>query len=102
MEEIKQPSGDAAEKGQVRLDPSAADVTYANFALVAITPEEFVVSLGVRTGDEQVVKISNKVVLSPKNAKRLAAALAQTVKLFEERYGTIDASMQAPKERNAR
>jgi hypothetical protein len=102
VEEIKQPAGDAAEKTQLRLDAGSAQVSYANFAVVATAPEEFVLNFGVHTGDEQVARVANKVILSPKNAKRLAATLAQSVRLFEEKFGTIDTSFQALRQKSAK
>ena len=100
MEEIKQAGGDEAEaKGQIRVDQTSAQVSYANFALVGTNPEEFILSFGVRTGEEATVKVSGKVIMSPKNAKRFAAALTQSLRMYEERFGTVDASFAAPKDK---
>lgn len=99
MEEIKGSGAEAEAKGQIRLDGSSGEVSYANFALVATAAEEIILSFGVRTGEESTVRIKDKIILSPKNAKRLFAALSQSLRLYEEKFGTIDASFTAPKEK---
>lgn len=99
MEEIKpQDQQQPPEKGQIRIDESAADTSYANFFLVSTTFEEFILSFGVRTADAQTVRIGNKVIVSPKNFKRMAGTFAQSLKLYEDRFGAIDISMPAPEE----
>jgi hypothetical protein len=102
LEEIRESGGEAEAKGQIRLDGSSAEVSYANFALVATAAEEIILSFGVRTGEDTTVRIKDKVILSPKNAKRLLAALSQSLRLYEEKFGTIDASFAAPKEKPAK
>jgi len=89
-------------RGQIKLDQSSAEVSYANFALVATGLEEFVLNFGVRTGEETTIKVSSKVILSPKNAKRFAGALAQSIRLYEERFGTIDPSFPTPREKTGK
>ena len=99
VEEIKETGSGAEAKNQIRLDAGSAEVSYANFALVATTAEEVVLSFGVRTGEETVVKVKERIILTPKNAKRFFAALSQSLRAYEERFGTIDASFAAPKEK---
>lgn len=91
MEEIQNAGDEAAqEKGQIRLDQSTADTSYSNFLLVSTAAEEFVLTFGIHMSEENTVKVGNRVILSPKNAKRLLAALSQGVKLYEDKLGTID------------
>ena len=99
MEEIKGAGGEAEAKGQIKLDWSGADVSYSNFVLVATGAEEVVLTFGIRTAEDQNVKISDKMVLSPKNAKRCLAALSQAVRAYEEKFGTIDTSFPVPREK---
>ncbi len=88
MDEVK-PGAAGQERPQIRLDQAAARVTYANFMLVSTGAEEFIITLGVATGEENLIRVTDKVILSPKNAKRLAAALSQSVRMYEEKLGTI-------------
>jgi hypothetical protein len=100
VEEIRQTGGDETDaKGQIRVDQTSAEISYANFALVGTNPEEFILSFGVRTGEEATIKVAGKVIMSPKNAKRFAAALTQSLRIYEERFGTVDASFVAPKDK---
>jgi len=91
VEEIKaegaQPEG---EKQQIRMDDSNADVNYANFFLVSTGYEEFVLSFGMRSGDSSTAVLNDRIIVSPRNFKRMAAAIGQALKLYEERFGTID------------
>jgi hypothetical protein len=91
VDEVKAGAQDA-QKGQIRLDQAAARVTYSNFVLVATGTEEFVVTFGVNTGEDGTIRVSDKIILSPKNAKRLAGALSQGVRMYEEKLGAIDIS----------
>jgi len=99
VEEIRGSAGEAEAKGQIKVDWSAADVSYSNFVLVGTSPEEIVFTFGIRTAEDQNVKIADKVILSPKNAKRFFAALSQALRAYEEKFGTIDASFPTPREK---
>ncbi len=99
VEELKSKDAQSAEqKGQIKLDASAAETTYSNFVLVAAGPEEMVLTFGMRAADDANVKINDRVILSPKNAKRFLAALSQSMRTYEERFGVIDASFPQAKE----
>jgi len=94
MDEVKDATG--REQGQqIRLDQSAARTTYANFLYVATGTEEIIVTFGVSTGEENTVRVNDKVILSPKNAKRLAIAMSQAIKLYEEKVGVINLGVPA-------
>lgn len=96
MEEIKaQGTEPQGEKQQIRIDESQAEVSYANFFLVSTGLEEFMLSFGVRSGDSNAVKLRDRVIVSPRNFKRIAAAIGQALRLYEERFGTIDVSAPA-------
>ena len=100
MEEVKPQTGaQADEKQQLRIDDSTAETTYTNFFMISTGIEEFLVNFGMRSTDPTTVKLSDKIVMSPKNFKRLAIAASQSLKMFEDRFGVIDVSppkMQEP------
>ncbi len=99
MEEIDTQKPETEEqKGQIRLDEAAAETSYANFFLVSTSLEEFVLSFGVRVGEAQTITIRDKIIVSPKNLKRMAGALGQSLKMYEERFGTIDTSVPSVQE----
>ena len=69
---------------QLRLDETGADTAYSNFFLISTGVEEFFLNFGMRTSDPMLVKLTDRVILSPKNFKRLAIAMSQSLKLYEE------------------
>jgi hypothetical protein len=89
----------AAAQQTLRLDDTKMRSTYANFANVSSTREEFVLMFGTNTGwqggsQDLAVQLSDRIILSPFVAKRLALVLAGVVQEYERRFGvlTIDAS----------
>lgn len=92
MDEVKAPGAQDAQKGQIRVDQTGARVTYSNFVMVGTGAEEFVVTFATNTGEDATVRVSDKIILSPKNAKRLAAGLSQAVRLYEDKFGVINIS----------
>jgi len=74
--------------------------SYANVCNVASTREEVVLLFGMhqawQSGQKEVaVQLSERVVLSPFAAKRLAALLANVLREYENRYGALN--LEAPK-----
>jgi hypothetical protein len=85
---------------QIRLDTNQMETIYANFFAMAGAPEEVTIYLGVNTPlpglAEPLVKLSQRVLMSPSNAKRLMMALQQTVKAHEDRFGPIEVTPPQP------
>ena len=50
-------------------------------------------SFGTRGGDGQTVLIKDRIIISPKNFKRMVSAVSQSLKMYEERIETIDISV---------
>ncbi len=76
---------------QIR-DPGKA-THYANFFTATGGQDGVMISFGNLFGTQPVVTLESKVVLSLKNAKRLALSLGQFIRQYEERYGEIDISV---------
>lgn len=85
---------DAAKKLQVNFDESDAELTYANMIRLQTSPEEFTIDLAFIPNPGQLqnatLNVTNRVVLSPFNAKRLMGMLAQAVKRHEDQFGPIE------------
>jgi hypothetical protein len=96
------PAGPAPEQAGTRITMEDAGVLsqYANFFAVSAAPEEVVLDFGntVRA-DPSRVRVQSRVVLSPANAKRMLMAIGQTVKAYEDRYGTIEVRGRVPSDR---
>jgi hypothetical protein len=76
-------------------DDSKMQTSYANVCNVASTREEVVVLFGVNQAwkgseNEVTVQLTNRVILSPFAAKRLAILLGNVVAKHEQRFGSID------------
>ena len=90
------------EKKAVRMeikveDPVAAG-TYANVCLVNHSDAEFVLDFVFVQPARTKSKVASRIIMSPKNAKRLLLLLQQQVKTFEERFGELKITPPIPME----
>ena len=96
--------GEAQPQGtRVRWDDSDMSTSYANVCNVSSTREEVTLLFGTNqswhTGQEEVViKLSDRLILSPYAAKRLSQLLTNIVDQYEQRFGSLqtDASETGP------
>ena len=84
-------------------DDSNMRSSYANVSNVTGTREEIVLLFGMNqawhSGQEEVkVQLSDRIVLSPFAAKRLALLLDNVIKDYENRYGAMDISVRRPED----
>jgi hypothetical protein len=86
----------------VQFDVSNLQSSYANVCNVSSTREEVVLAFGVNNvwerGQANIqVQLTNRIVLNPYAAKRLAAVLNRVVAEYESKFGTLkdDAKPQA-------
>jgi hypothetical protein len=91
----------AGEAPKINWDDGKMRSTYANVCNVASTREEVVVLFGTNQawkGSEEEVKVelSDRVILSPFAAKRLALLLNNVVTQYEARFGSLDAAGATP------
>lgn len=78
-----------------QIDPETAKGTYSNMALIAHTGSEFFVDF-VLAYPRQAPTVTSRMILSPQHAKALLASLAENVRRFEERHGTIEMPVAQP------
>ena len=96
--------GEAKTEGtRVRWDDSDMSTSYANVCNVSSTREEVTLLFGTNqswhTGQEEVViKLSDRLIVSPYAAKRLSLLLGNIVEQYESRFGALatDASDTGP------
>ena len=80
----------------LKWDDSNMTTTYANVVNVAMTREEcglfFGTNLtsGVAGTDEVTIRLSDRIIMTPHAAKRLAVLLEANLRGYEERYGKLD------------
>ena len=79
----------------VRWDDSHLKSSYANVCNVSSTREEVVLMFGInqsweRGQTEVAVQLTDRIILSPFAAKRLAALLTNVMREYETRFGTLN------------
>lgn len=85
----------------VRWDDSEVTNSYANVCNVSSSREEVVLVFGVNKAWEKGatdihVKLSNRIILSPFAAKRLAMLLPAVMQQYEARYGVLNLAAAKP------
>jgi hypothetical protein len=84
-----------AQPPAIKWDASTIKNAYANVCNVSSTQEEVVLNFGLnqaweRESREMQVQLTNRIILSPFAAKRLALLLPAVMQQYEARYGQIN------------
>jgi hypothetical protein len=92
---VKEQAPQQPQQLKVKWDNSAMHSAYANVANVSGTREEIILFFGMNQAfnaeeNEMTIQISNRVVMSPYVAKRLAGLLENVIKDYETKYGVLD------------
>jgi len=82
---------------QVLLDERELRTTYSNAYRIHTSAEEVVLDLGFNMpnpnpqgqGPQLLFKVTDRVIMSYSNAKRLSGSLQQLIKRFEQQFGEI-------------
>jgi len=80
----------AQQQLQVKVSDEVLKGVYANMLQVGHTPEEFILDFMNLFPPAGVM--SARVIVSPTHAKRIASALADNIKKYEEQFGVIKVS----------
>ena len=83
----------AQQQGQerrIQLRDIGNATTYASFFSISAAQDAILFNFGNQLGQPDVVQLETKVVLSPRNAKRLAVSLGHVIRRHEEQHGEID------------
>lgn len=88
------------EQRRLMVDTAGAATSYANTCHVASTKEELVLNFGLNQSWEQGqpdlrVQVTNRIILSPFAAKRLALLLGAVVQQYEGQFGVLDLGVGA-------
>jgi len=83
----------------LRVDETKMETAYANVFRTNTTPEELLLDFGtnqlnrptVEGGQAEVVfQVTNRIIMTPYMAKRLAIMLSQLVRQYEEQFGELE------------
>ena len=75
---------------QIQIDEATAQGNYCNLAIVNHTENEFVLDFAFGQPLQPTAKVHSRVIVTPRNAKRLLLAMQKNVAAFEERFGRLD------------
>lgn len=81
---------------QVDLEPEIANGVYSNLVISNFSSEEFTLDFVYLQPQTSKGLVRSRVILSPRNAKRLSRLLHINVKNFEEKHGSIDEDSGSP------
>ena len=84
---------------RIKWDDASMRSSYANVCNVTSTREEVVMLFGInqawnRGQKEVTIQLTDRIIISPYAAKRLASLLEGVVKEYEKRFGTLN--VEAP------
>jgi hypothetical protein len=81
----------------IELSEEIAEGVYSNLAMIAHSNSEFVIDFIRLMPGVPKAKVKSRVVITPEHAKRLLNALIDNINKYEESFGPIKKSDDAPK-----
>ena len=81
----------------IELSEEIAEGVYANLAMIAHSNSEFVIDFIRLMPGVPKAKVKSRVVITPEHAKRLLSALDDNIKKYEDTFGPIKKTDEAPK-----
>ncbi|MBI4249164.1 MAG: DUF3467 domain-containing protein [Elusimicrobia bacterium] len=71
---------------EIELDPLTAQGVYANLAVITHTEAEFVLDFIFVAPNQTKAKARSRIIVTPLQAKRFMAALAESIRGYEKRF----------------
>ena len=81
----------------IELSEEMAEGEYANLATIAHSNSEFVIDFIRLMPGTPKAKVKSRIIITPEHAKRLLYALKDNIEKFEEAFGSIKQTDEAPK-----
>lgn len=81
----------------IELSEEIAEGEYANLAMIAHSNSEFVIDFIRLMPGVPKAKVKSRIVITPEHAKRLLNALNDNVQKYEDTFGPIKKTDEAPK-----
>ncbi|MFH1258999.1 MAG: DUF3467 domain-containing protein [Elusimicrobiota bacterium] len=73
----------------VETDQKTSQVSYNNLAIINFNLDNFILDFIALSPDKRKGKVTNRIIASPRRIKQLRAALEESIKKYEERFGPI-------------
>lgn len=97
-EVAEKPAEGEGQQIRITLEDAGLEAAYSNFCRVTGTPEELIVDFALNPNpfsqQDQTVKVSQRIVMNYFTAKRLFAALQQTIIRHEQNFGAIELNVR--------
>ena len=77
-------------KLEIELTQEEASGTYSNLVMITHSPSEFILDFIAVMPGVPKAKVAKRMILTPDHAKRLANALVDNIRRYEEEHGTIN------------
>ncbi len=74
---------------KIELTPEVAGGNYANFAVIAHSPNEFFIDFLAIAPNMPQAKVQTRVIMTPENAKNVLFALRDNIAKYEQTFGEI-------------
>ena len=81
----------------IELSEEIAEGIYSNLAMIAHSNSEFVIDFIRLMPGVPKAKVKSRIVITPEHAKRLSNALIDNIRKYEETFGDIKKTEDAPK-----
>jgi hypothetical protein len=81
----------------IELSEEVAEGVYANLAMIAHSNSEFVIDFIRLMPGVPKAKVKSRIVITPEHAKRLLSALKENIQKYEDTFGIIKKTDEAPK-----
>ncbi|MEQ8243198.1 MULTISPECIES: DUF3467 domain-containing protein [Fulvivirga] len=81
----------------IELSEDVAEGVYANLAMIAHSNSEFVIDFIRLMPGVPKAKVKSRIVITPEHAKRLLTALNENIQKYEDTFGPIKKTDEAPK-----
>ena len=94
---MSEESGSNKNQINIELSEAVAEGIYANLAMIAHSNSEFVIDFIRLMPGVPKAKVKSRIVITPEHAKRLLKALSDNIQKYEETFGAIKQSEEAPK-----
>lgn len=82
---------------KINIAPDKQQGVFANLALIAHTPTEFVMDFAQLMPGVPQANVVARVVVTPDQAKKILGALQNNIGQYEQKFGTIQPVSGAPK-----
>jgi len=76
-------------KLKMKIDPANEGGTYSNIVTVLSSETEFLLDFGMFLPGSDQIKVGSRIIMNPRTAKQLLAAITNNIRNYESKHGEI-------------